>query len=80
MRLLKRYEANQYLQMDGFSRRNLELTETIRDKAKKGSLLWLLDRTQTAMGGRLLRRWIERPLLRQEELDACTEQDQWSMG
>ncbi|WP_312115418.1 DNA mismatch repair protein MutS [Brevibacillus reuszeri] len=73
MRLLKRYEANQYLQMDGFSRRNLELTETIRDKAKKGSLLWLLDRTQTAMGGRLLRRWIERPLLRQEELDARLE-------
>ncbi|WP_289136378.1 DNA mismatch repair protein MutS [uncultured Brevibacillus sp.] len=73
MRLLKRYDAKQYLQMDGFSRRNLELTETIRDKTKKGSLLWLLDRTQTAMGGRLLRRWIERPLLRQEDLDARLE-------
>jgi DNA mismatch repair protein MutS len=70
MRLLKRYDAKQYLQMDGFSRRNLELTETIRDKTKKGSLLWLLDRTQTAMGGRLLRRWIERPLLNQSELEA----------
>ena len=73
IRLLKRYDAKQYLQMDGFSRRNLELTETIRDKTKKGSLLWLLDRTQTAMGGRLLRRWIERPLLRQEDLDARLE-------
>jgi len=69
MRLLKRYDAKQYLQMDGFSRRNLELTETIRDKTKKGSLLWLLDRTETAMGGRLLRRWIERPLLTQTELE-----------
>jgi len=70
MRLIKRYDARQYLQMDGFSRRNLELTETIRDKSKKGSLLWLLDRTETAMGGRLLRRWIERPLLRANELQA----------
>ncbi|MFS0553155.1 DNA mismatch repair protein MutS [Brevibacillus sp. 179-C9.3 HS] len=70
MRLLKQYDAKQYLQMDGFSRRNLELTETIRDKTKKGSLLWLLDRTQTAMGGRLLRRWIERPLLKRDQLDA----------
>jgi DNA mismatch repair protein MutS len=69
MRLLKRYDAKQYLQMDGFSRRNLELTETIRDKTKKGSLLWLLDRTETAMGGRLLRRWIERPLLNRTELE-----------
>lgn len=70
MRLIKRYDARQFLQMDGFSRRNLELTETIRDKTKKGSLLWLLDRTETAMGGRLLRRWIERPLLRLGELSA----------
>lgn len=70
MRLIKRYDAKQYLQMDGFSRRNLELTETIRDKSKKGSLLWLLDRTETAMGGRLLRRWLERPLRHLPELTA----------
>ncbi|USG68036.1 DNA mismatch repair protein MutS [Brevibacillus ruminantium] len=70
MRLIKRYDAKQYLQMDGFSRRNLELTETIRDKSKKGSLLWLLDRTETAMGGRMLRRWIERPLVNKTELEA----------
>lgn len=69
LRVLKQYEATQYLQMDPYSRRNLELTETIRDKSKKGSLLWLLDRTETAMGGRLLRRWIERPLLTHSEIE-----------
>lgn len=73
MRQIKRYDARQYLQMDGFSRRNLELTETIRDKTKKGSLLWLLDRSETAMGGRLLRRWIERPLRNRQELTSRLE-------
>ncbi|MED1786611.1 DNA mismatch repair protein MutS [Brevibacillus laterosporus] len=68
MRSLQHYVADEFLQMDHFSRRNLELTETIRDKSKKGSLLWLLDKTETAMGGRLLRRWIERPLLNPEEI------------
>ena len=68
MRQITAYDARQYLQMDDFSRRNLELTETIRDKSKKGSLLWLLDRTETAMGGRLLRRWLERPLRNLPEL------------
>ncbi|WCN36614.1 DNA mismatch repair protein MutS [Aneurinibacillus uraniidurans] len=57
------YEANEYMVLDPFTRRNLELVETIRDKTKKGSLLWLLDQTVTAMGGRLLRRWIDKPLL-----------------
>ncbi|PZE21858.1 DNA mismatch repair protein MutS [Paenibacillus xerothermodurans] len=57
------YEQKQYMIMDPFTRRNLELVETVRDRAKKGSLLWLLDRTVTAMGGRLLRRWIEKPLM-----------------
>ncbi|BCJ85729.1 DNA mismatch repair protein MutS [Effusibacillus dendaii] len=51
-----------HLVIDSFSRRNLELTETIREKSRHGSLLWLLDRTVTAMGGRLLKKWIERPL------------------
>ncbi|MGD8191127.1 DNA mismatch repair protein MutS [Brevibacillus ginsengisoli] len=69
LRVLKQYESTQYLQMDPYSRRNLELTETIRDKSKKGSLLWLLDRTETAMGGRMLRRWIERPLLTLSEIE-----------
>ncbi|MCU6798084.1 DNA mismatch repair protein MutS [Paenibacillus sp. WQ 127069] len=56
------YEQNQYMIMDPFTRRNLELIETVRDREKKGTLLWLLDKTVTAMGGRLLRRWIEKPL------------------
>ncbi|MFV9509762.1 DNA mismatch repair protein MutS [Tepidibacillus sp. LV47] len=60
---LQIYEPKQYLILDPFSRRNLELTETARDHSKKGSLLWLLDQTETSMGSRLLRRWLEKPLL-----------------
>ena len=51
------------MKIDYYSKRNLELTETIRSKGKKGSLLWLLDETKTAMGGRLLKQWIDRPLI-----------------
>jgi DNA mismatch repair protein MutS len=57
------------MKIDLFSKRNLELTETIRSKGKKGSLLWLLDQTVTAMGGRLLKNWIDRPLLKQADID-----------
>ncbi|SET38432.1 DNA mismatch repair protein MutS [Paenibacillus sp. NFR01] len=57
------YEPGNYMILDPFTRRNLELTETVRERAKKGSLLWLLDRTETSMGGRLLRRRIDKPLL-----------------
>jgi len=57
------YTAGQYMELDLAARRNLELTETIRSGEKRGSLLGVLDRTKTAMGGRLLRGWIERPLL-----------------
>jgi DNA mismatch repair protein MutS len=60
---LKTYSVQQYMILDGATRRNLELTETMRDKNRKGSLLWVLDYTRTAMGGRLLRRWIEQPLI-----------------
>ena len=60
---LRYYAAGQFLELDPVARRNLELTETIRGKEKKGSLLWVLDKTKTAMGGRLLRSWMERPLL-----------------
>ena len=49
--------------LDPFTRRNLELVETVRERSKKGSLLWLLDRTETSMGARLLRRRIDKPLL-----------------
>ena len=57
------YTSGQYMELDLTARRNLELTETMRAKEKKGSLLWVLDKTKTAMGARLLRSWLERPLL-----------------
>ena len=57
------YLINKYMLLDSATRRNLELTETLREKQKKGSLLGVLDRTKTAMGGRLLRKYIEQPLI-----------------
>ena len=60
---LRYYATGQFLELDPVARRNLELTETIRGKEKKGSLLWVLDKTKTAMGGRLLRSWMDRPLI-----------------
>ena len=63
------YALDEYMKMDIFSKRNLELTETIRAKGKKGSLLWLLDETVTAMGGRLLKKWIDRPLINQIQIE-----------
>ncbi|ALS27913.1 DNA mismatch repair protein MutS [Paenibacillus sp. 32O-W] len=63
VRTVRAYEPSQYMVLDHYTRRNLELTETVRDRSKKGSLLWLLDRTKTSMGARLLRRWIDKPLL-----------------
>ncbi|MBB6669146.1 DNA mismatch repair protein MutS [Cohnella nanjingensis] len=63
VRAVKSYDPQQYMALDAFTRRNLELTETVRDRSRKGSLLWLLDRTRTAMGARQLKRWIDQPLL-----------------
>jgi len=63
------YRVNQFMRIDLYSKRNLELTETIRAKGKKGSLLWLLDETMTAMGGRLLKQWIDRPLIDKQEIE-----------
>lgn len=60
---LSYYSNEQFLEIDVNTRRNLELCETMRSKEKKGSLLWVLDKTKTAMGARLLRKWIEQPLL-----------------
>ncbi|MFT5871302.1 MAG: DNA mismatch repair protein MutS [Clostridium sp.] len=57
------YDILDYVSLDANSRRNLELTETLRDKTKKGSLLWVLDRTNTAMGARRLRKWLDQPLI-----------------
>ncbi len=63
MRVLEPYDISNYMILDSSSRRNLELTETIRDKQKRGSLLWVLDKTKTAMGSRMLRSFIEQPLI-----------------
>ncbi len=66
---VKTYSVADYMVLDAATRRNLELTETLRDKSYHGSLLWVLDQTQTAMGGRLLRKWLEQPLIRKDAID-----------
>ena len=63
------YEVNQYMDIDVNTRRNLEITETMRDKVKRGSLLWVLDNTETSMGARLLKQWIEKPLINPIEIN-----------
>lgn len=63
------YTVNKYMVLDSSTRRNLELTETLREKHKKGSLLGVLDKTKTAMGARLLRSCIEQPLIQREEIN-----------
>ncbi len=68
MKELTVYSDAQYLDMDLNTRRNLELTETMRSKEKKGTLLWVLDKTRTAPGARLLRSWVEHPLLSTHEI------------
>ena len=63
------YLTNKYMLLDSSTRRNLELAETLREKQKRGSLLWVLDKTKTAMGGRLLRSMIEQPLIDKAEME-----------
>ena len=60
---LRHYESDRFMELDLTARRNLELTETLRSGEKKGSLLWVLDKTKTAMGSRMIRSWIEQPLI-----------------
>lgn len=71
------YSTNKFMIIDSSTRRNLELSETLREKQKRGSLLWVLDKTKTAMGARMLRSYIEQPLIEkaeiEERLDALTE-------
>ncbi len=66
---LTTYSAGKYMVIDSSTRRNLELCETLREKQKRGSLLWVLDKTKTAMGARLLRSFIEQPLIEKEEIN-----------
>lgn len=67
------YRTTKYMALDINARRNLELTEKMRDKSKKGTLLWVLDKTSTSMGGRLLRRWINDPLIDVDEINLRLE-------
>ncbi len=63
------YFRNEYMIVDSSTRRNLELTETMREKKKMGSLLWVLDKTKTAMGARMLREFVEQPLLKEDRIN-----------
>ena len=63
------YNLSKYMALDINARRNLEITEKMRDKSKKGTLLWVLDKTSTSMGGRLLRRWLNDPLVDVDEIN-----------
>ena len=68
IREIQYYTTGRFMELDLDARRNLELTETMRSKEKKGTLLWVLDKTRTAMGGRMLRSWLEKPLLDPAEI------------
>ncbi|MBD7915345.1 DNA mismatch repair protein MutS [Clostridium sp. Sa3CUN1] len=71
--LLEYYDIVNYMTIDGNSRRNLELTESLKEKSKKGSLIWVLDKTATSMGGRAIRKWIEEPLIVKKEIEKRLE-------
>lgn len=64
------YQPEHFLKLDYFSKTNLELTRSIRTGKKQGTLLWLLDETKTAMGGRLLKQWIDHPLIQKRQINA----------
>ena len=68
IRELQYYSSGRFMELDLDARRNLELIETMRSKEKKGTLLWVLDKTQTSMGGRMMRSWLEKPLLDPSEI------------
>ena len=70
LNVIKIYNITKYMALDISARRNLELLERMRDKGKRGTLLWVLDKTSTSMGGRLLRRWISDPLIDVNEINA----------
>ncbi|MGN0305825.1 MAG: DNA mismatch repair protein MutS [Lachnospiraceae bacterium] len=70
---LSPYLTSAFMLLDSSTRRNLELCETLREKQKRGSLLWVLDKTKTAMGGRMLRTWLEQPLIQRQAIEERLE-------
>lgn len=79
MRTINIYAVDDFMLLDSSTRRNLELTETLRDKTKRGSLLWVLDKTKTAMGARLLRSYVEQPLVKKAQIEARLD-TVWELG
>ncbi len=79
MNAIHPYVTGKFMMIDSSTRRNLELVETLREKAKRGSLLWVLDKTKTAMGARLLRSYIEQPLIEPQEICARLDTDRKSV-
>ena len=73
MTSIRPYTAEMFMLIDSSSRRNLELVETLREKQKRGSLLWVLDKTKTAMGARTLRSYVEQPLIDKDEIERRLE-------
>ncbi len=69
MSQIRAYTTDRFMLLDGSTRRNLELVETLREKQKRGSLLWVLDHTKTAMGARMLRSFVEQPLIEEDEIN-----------
>lgn len=72
LNVIKIYNITKYMALDISARRNLELTERMKDKSKRGTLLWVLDKTSTSMGGRMLRRWISDPIIDVNEINRKT--------
>ncbi len=68
LQVAQEYETNHYLVYGQEARRNLELTQSLKDGSKKGTLLWLLDESQTAMGGRMLKHWLDKPLINPQQI------------
>ena len=73
VRALEYYRTGRFMELDLTARRNLELTQTLRTQEKRGSLLWVLDKTRTAMGGRMLRAWLDKPLLQPSAIETRLE-------
>ncbi|MDO5702801.1 MAG: DNA mismatch repair protein MutS, partial [Lachnospiraceae bacterium] len=77
---IRQYKAGNYMVLGASTMRNLELTETLREKERRGTLLWVLDRTKTAMGARMLRKWIEQPLILKSEIERRLDAVEALMG
>lgn len=74
---IQRYHSDRYMALDASARQSLELTESLRARGRRGSLLWMIDKTVTSMGSRMLRSWIEQPLVSREAIEARLDAVSW---